>query len=264
MLVNFSLTSEGRAKLQRAQNRIAEHSKTLLLEGAERIVKVKASQRAPSPFEEASSLSTGEVSQGYRGSSGILGSNPDERRFKKLGNQRYLREAILLEKTTARDTGIGPKVDLGKTSSYDGSQGVSIGFSWKWGAKKTGGIRSTDNAEANQAWKHLLEAWELGGTAWNPFKVQPRGPNKYLEPERGILAKEMIKTIPQIGMFKQQETDSRPVLGTFMMINLKKKIQEEFGGGGGAGISVFGAKYISAWGRRVTFGPSGSASGGAK
>lgn len=228
MQANFSLTSEGRAKLQRAQNRITEHSKVLLLEGAEKIVKIKASQRAPNPFEEASFLSVGEISQEYRGS-GIRGSNPDERHFKKLGNQKYLREAILLERISARDTSLGPKVDLGKFSSYDGSQGVSIGFSWEWGSKKAGRIRSTDDAEAGEAWKHLLEAWELGGTAWNPFKVTPRGPNKYLEPERGILAKEMVKTIPQIGMFALQETESRPVLGTFIMINLKKKIQEEFG-----------------------------------
>lgn len=61
-------------------------------------------------------------------------------------------------------------VKLGKTADIN----PLIGFKWFHGSKKTGTseMRSSDDSVAGDAWKHLLERWEYGGSG--PFTVTAR------------------------------------------------------------------------------------------
>jgi len=223
----FELTPQGHAKLYRAYRSTLEHSKKLLGEGSEKIVKVNASQRAPSNFEEAKILSVGTITKPFVDSfgrsrgEGTRGSW-DPRRFMKIGNQKFLREAILGELVKVKREMDQIYVRLGDPRLYNPglSTTQSIGFSWR-GA---GLIRSTDDAEAGGIWRYLLESWEYGGS----YSVVPRT-GRALEPERGVLAAEMSKTIPQFGMFSKAGRDSKPLLRIFIMRELKKEIRAEFG-----------------------------------
>lgn len=224
--LEFRLTRAGRAKLNRVYKITQARARLSFKEGCEKIVKPNVSKRAPSLDEERRLISVGVITEPYarpgrRGRTGIAGAY-DERRFQKGANQYPIKEAIFKEPVEIKREREVAKVYLGKTSLYNPGRNprFSIGFSWQ----THHGERSTDDPEAGAIWRELLEKWEFGGT----FSVTARGPNIYLEPERGVLAKAMAKTIPQFNMFLKGGQASREPLRKHIETTVKKIIQAEF------------------------------------
>lgn len=225
--LEFRLTRQGRVKLNRVYKRTLASSRFSFKEGCEKIVKPNISKRAPSLDEERRLISVGVITEPYvgaqrRGRTGIAGAY-DERRFKKAANQYPVKRAVFMEPIEIKREREIARVYLGKTSLYNPGRNprFSIGFSWR-GAHQD---RSTDDPEAGETWRHLLESWEFGGVV---FTVTPRT-GRYLEPERGVLAKAMTKTIPQFGMFAKGGIASREPLRKHIENTVKKIIRAEFG-----------------------------------
>lgn len=226
--VRFELTPQGHAKLYKVYRKALEHSKKFLKEGSEKIVKVKIAQRAPNSFEEARLLCVGVITEpfvdraGRSRGSGTRGSW-DARRFMKIGKQEFLQVAIMKEPVKVEREMDLIKTNLGRTSFYSGpASEVSIGFSWHGG----GMIRSTDDPEADERWRYLLQAWEFGGTFPD---IRARKPGGALEPERGVLALAMTKTLTPFSMFGLGGLQSKPLMRIFIMRGIKEEIRSEFG-----------------------------------
>lgn len=225
--LEFRLTAQGRAKLNRVYKNALSSSRFAFKEGSEKIVKPNISKSAPGLDEERRLISIGVITKPYvspsrRGRTGMAGAS-DERRFHKGPDQFSVKQAVLMEPVEIKREREVAKVYLGRTSLYNPGRNprFSIGFSWR-GAHQE---RSTDDSTAGAAWQALLEKWEFGGT----FSVTPRGPNLYLEPERGVLAKGMAKTIPQFGMFRKGGQASREPLRKHIESKVKKMVGAEFG-----------------------------------
>jgi len=225
--LEFRLTAQGKAKLNRVYKRALASSRFAFKEGSEKIVKPNISKSAPGLDEERRLISVGVITEPYvgpsrRGRTGVAGAS-DKRRFHKGAGQYSVKQAVLMEPVDIKREREVAKVYLGRTSLYNPGRNprFSIGFSWRGGHQE----RSTDDPQAGQAWRTMLEKWELGGT----FPVTPRGPNFYLEPERGVLAKGMMKTIPQFGMFRKGGQASREPLRKHIEGTVKKMIRAEFG-----------------------------------
>ena len=230
--LSFRLTGKGRAKLNRAYKIARASARFSFKEGCEKIVKPNVSKQAPTLDEERRLISVGVISESYKGRaattrSGLAGDS-DDRRFKKGVGQHPVKEAILMEPVEIKREREMAKVYLGKTTLYNPGKNplFSIGFSWHGGGQE----RSTDDSGAGAVWKHLLESWEYGGVT---FTVRPRT-TKYLEPERWapgrghVLAKSMIKTIPQFGMFLKGGQVSREPLRKLIESKVKSAVRGTF------------------------------------
>jgi hypothetical protein len=163
MKVNFRLTGEGQTKLTKVLQRTRVIVAKEFKEGCEAFVKTAVANRAPSPEDEARILSQGTITDGgsYPVKSGIVGASPDEYHFRKEARQISLKDAIRREPINPLWQEGKLKVYLGNTQLYNPGENAefSIGFSWTGG----GNTRSTDDAEAGNTWRFLLESWEYGG-----------------------------------------------------------------------------------------------------
>ncbi len=228
-IAKFRLTLEGRAKLSNVLKRAQVHAVRTLLEGCKKIVQPIVASKAPNPgkgvTDEGGILSRGQSEKGFLGQA-------DERRFIKMPGQYWLRDAILAEPIVPIWRMGKLIVELGNTAFYNPGPlaKMSIGFSWKFGGKTAGGIRSTDDLEAGAGWRTLLEKWEYGGSYGTPLNIVARDLGKKLEPQRGIFVKGMLKTVPPYGMFTVAAPFIENRLRNFVSSTLKQSIRTEFGG----------------------------------
>jgi len=179
-----SLTSSGITKLKKFVD-LSQRALAAMLEDASIDLKKKIASFAPDEKEELQLLSY----PGY-----------DQNIFKKKEVQfLYLREAIIAEKIAVRTTANGIiTAKFGDTKKINSQ----IGFAWYAGSKRKGNVelRSTRDPEAGEAWQHLLEAFEFGGSI---FTVTPRDPNGslllgYDSAGKAIREKSVQKQIPTI------------------------------------------------------------------
>lgn len=179
-----TLTSAGANKFKKLID-LSQRALAAMLEDASEDLKKKIASFAPDEKEELQLLSF----PGY-----------DVNIFKKREVQfLYLREAIIAEKIAVRTTHAGMIIakfgDIKKINQ-------KIGFAWYHGSQKLGNVelRSTRDPEAGEAWQHLLEAWEVGGSL---FTVTPRDPEGslllgYDSSGKAIRVKSVQKQIPTL------------------------------------------------------------------
>jgi len=177
-----TLTSAGITKLKKFTD-LSQRALAAMLEDASEDLKKKIASFAPDEKEELQLLSY----PGY-----------DQNIFKKKEIQfLYLREAIIAEKIAIRTTTNGViTAKFGDTKKIN----PQIGFAFYHGSQKKGNVelRSTRDPEAGEEWRHLLEAWEVGGSL---FTVTPRDLNGslllgYDSSGKAIREKSVQKQIP--------------------------------------------------------------------
>ncbi len=147
------LTAHGKAKIRKAIRVAKGVSANALKYGIDTFVKEKIAQYAPSIQVEARILSRGMTAYGMRGIS------RGNRFFKD--NFISVREAIIQQKTIIKKKGDKILAEFGNPDWIN----PKIGFYWltKIGPNSLE-RRSTLDAEAGEAWKHLIEAWEYGSS----------------------------------------------------------------------------------------------------
>lgn len=179
---SIALTSTGITKLKKLVD-FSKRALEAMLEDASEDLKKKIASFAPDEKAELEILS-------YPGS--------DMNIFKKKEVQfLYLREAIIAEKIAVKTTANSViKADFGNSKKIN----PLIGFAWYAGSQNKGNVelRSTRDPEAGEAWQHLLEAWEFGGSV---FTVTSRDLNGslllgYDSAGKSIRQKSVQKQIP--------------------------------------------------------------------
>lgn len=203
----FVLTPKGQEKLRAAMQRAAEAAQINLAREMQ-LLRSEVAARAPSSEEEGRLLSRG-VNTNQAGGIGFglgLIGTPEGGRFIRQGEMISLREAIQTEpiKTVRRIdrmlAGIGDPDFIN----------ARTGFYWQ---TRSRGIQGP-TLPFNRAY---LQALENGGLVWI---VVPRPENRRgrLEPEPGVTARSMVKTLPPQRMYRgtlfARQAEVRQRLGT--------------------------------------------------
>ena len=196
------LTAQGEAKIRKAI-RVAKDTSTHALKyGIDTFVKEKIAHYAPSAHAEAQILSRGMTAYGIRGIS--------YKRFYKGSDFISVREAIIQQKAIVKKKGDKILAEFGNPEWIN----PRIGFYWltKVGTNSLE-KRSTSDAEAGEAWKHLIEAWEYGssgkgGIAGRGFTVIRRRKdiakglyNLNVDSQKGKLVRSIFKQVPGRGKY---------------------------------------------------------------
>ena len=196
------LTAQGKAKIRKAIRVAKSVSANALKYGIDTFVKEKIANYAPSAQAEAKILSRGMTAYGMRGlSSG-------NRFFKD--DFISVREAIIQQKAIIKKKGDKILAEFGNPEWIN----PRIGFYWltKVGTNSLE-RRSTSDAEAGEAWKHLIEAWEYGasgegGIAGRGFTVIRRRKdivkglyNLNVDSQKGKPVRSIFKQIPGQGKY---------------------------------------------------------------
>lgn len=196
------LTAHGKAKIRKAIRVAKGVSANALKYGIDTFVKEKIAQYAPSVQIEAKTISRGMTAYGMRGRS-------DGNRFFK-DDFVSVREAIMQQKAIIKKKGDKILAEFGNPEWIN----PRIGFYWltKVGPNSLE-KRSTLDAEAGEAWKHLIEAWEYGasgegGIAGRGFTVIRRRKdiakglfNLNVDSQRGKPVRAIFKQIPGRGKY---------------------------------------------------------------
>ncbi len=216
----FQLTNQGRTKINKAIDIAKKEAANALKDGVNTFVKKKIADYAPNLRDEARIISRGMTDSGMRGIS--------DKRFYKGSDFISVREAIIRQKAIIRKKGEIINAEFGNPDWIN----PRIGFYW---LAKTGPNslekRSTSDAEAGEAWKHLIEAWEYGasakgGIAGSGFVVTRRREdinrgiyNLNVDSQRGKPVRTMFKQIPGRGskyggyrMFERGANDTKTKL----------------------------------------------------
>ncbi len=146
------LSTAGEARLDAISIKLSNSIQAMLEENVPRI-KDAVIQFAPTAEEEKNLIS-------WPGSSWDF--------FQDINNT--LRSAIEAEQFVVKETNDIVSVDLGDAKKIN----PILKFSWYHGSKKEGTseLRSSTDSDAGDAWSHMLEMWEYGGT--DPFVVTAR------------------------------------------------------------------------------------------
>ena len=229
---NVKLTAQGKAKIRKAIRVAKGVSANALKYGIDTFVKEKIVQYAPSIQAEASILSRGMTAYGMRGLSG------GNRFFKD--DFISVREAIMQQKAIIKKKGDEILAEFGNPEWIN----PRIGFYWltKVGPNSLE-KRSTSDAEAGQAWKHLIEAWEYGssgkgGIAGRGFTVIRRRKdiarglyNLNVDSQRGKPVRAIFKQVPGRGkyngfrMFERGAKDTRVRLISYIKGRVSMEIK---------------------------------------
>ncbi|HDY89037.1 hypothetical protein LCGC14_2195520 [marine sediment metagenome] len=158
-------------------------------EAMEFILRPNVIKFCPTQQEEKDTLVKGQITQSVPGGRTGPAGDASAGRFIKNPEFLYLRDAIMME----------PVFMAGAMGFFIRRDYVSqkIGFAWM---KQIGPYsltrRSTMDPGFSTPWKNLLNTWEVGGS----YPVRGRA-GGLLSPEKGVFAKEMVKTIPPKHMF---------------------------------------------------------------
>lgn len=183
IIKDAKLSTAGKARLDSISARLSMSIQAMLEENVPRI-KDAVVEFAPTAEEEATLIS-------WPGSPWDF--------FQDINNT--LRIAIQKEQFVVQEMNNVISVNLGDTKKIN----PSLKFSWFHGSKKAGTseLRSSTDSEAGDAWSHMLEMWEYGGS--DPFVVTGReggnltlfGPN---EDTRGLPRKveAVMKHVPWV------------------------------------------------------------------
>lgn len=196
------LTAHGKAKIRKAIRVAKGVSANALKYGIDTFVKEKIAHYAPSVQTEARIISRGMTAYGMRGLS--------YKRFYKGSDFKSVREAIMQQKAVIKKKGDKILAEFGNPEWIN----PRIGFYWltKVGPNSLE-KRSTSDASAGEAWKHLIEAWEYGasgkgGIAGRGFIVTRRRKdiakglfNLNVDSQRGRPVRAMFKQIPGRGKY---------------------------------------------------------------
>lgn len=146
------LSASGRSRLDDLSKKLSISIQAMLEENVPRI-KDAVIEFAPTAEEEANLIS-------WPGSPWDF--------FQDIHNT--LRSAIKSEQFLVQEIADVVTVNLGDTKKIN----PILKFSWYHGSKKEGTseLRSSNDANAGEAWKHMLEMWEYGGS--DPFVVESR------------------------------------------------------------------------------------------
>lgn len=189
-----SLTASGNNKFKNLEN-IARMRLAALLENSSEEIKEKVATFSPNPAEEVSIISM----PGY--SYDII---------KHEAGFMYLQEAIITEEIAIKTTHGGDVI----SAEFGNCRKLNplIGFGWYHGYRRYEQVtlRRTSDPEAGEAWKHLLEAWELGGSV---FTVRARNPDDVLtlgfaSDGSPIQVEEVEKQIPGMQPFTMYQSGS--------------------------------------------------------
>lgn len=188
------LTPKGQQKLQDAIQAVAEATQIALAREMQTL-RERVAERTPSSEEEAEILSRGVIEGAVKGRSiadlqfraGFVGT-PEGGRFIRQGEQLSLREAILTDPIL-----VTRQFDR-MIAAIGNANRINLLTGFYWNTRKRGIQGPT--LPFNQAY---VQAMEDGGLVWT---VVPRPGTKALEPEPGVLARRMRKTVGPYRMFK--------------------------------------------------------------
>jgi len=152
IIKDAKLSTAGKARLDNISTKLSMSIQAMLEEQVPRI-KDAVIQFAPTAEEEANLIS-------WPGSPWDF--------FQDIHNT--LRNAIESEQFVVQEMNDVISVNLGDTKKIN----PVLKFSWFHGSKKAGTseLRSSTDSDAGEAWSHMLEMWEYGGS--DPFVVTAR------------------------------------------------------------------------------------------
>lgn len=219
----LTLTNAGRAKLEAAVGLARRAAQSSLRQSTDKILRPKVVRRAPSPSEEADTISRGSPPGG-----GKIGT-PAGGRFLKHGvGFKYVREAIADEKAVIDIQGNTIWAKFGNVRRLN----AQIGFGWKKKIGKNSYTRRTTRT-GDSRWNKLIEMWEYGGSG--AFVVKPRDskdwqgrPAKLLPQDKKPVSS-MTKFIPPKNMFRNGLRDSRTAMIAFISNSIKSQVKKRFG-----------------------------------
>lgn len=138
--------------------------------------------------------------------------------YKREGGFLYLREAIMTEETVVKEANEIISAEFGRANEMN----PKIGFGWyhSYGPNKE--FRTTNDAEAGEAWSNLLQLWELGGS---PFTITARDGGSMTIAKYGkdkVVVDSVIKTIPSVQPFTMYQAT-----GYYMQPVLRRKVLEK-------------------------------------
>jgi hypothetical protein len=240
--VKFKLTKTGRHKIERAVRLARDEVMVSFKRGINRYVKRHVIAFAPTEQQERYFISRGMTRE-----FGMAGTAQGGR-FYKRPHFKTVREAILREKPygvrKAREI---IYINFGNAEKMN----PKIGFWWRtnimigqgdWREPVRWTVRRSDDSDAGDAWKSLIQAWEWGaqhrgGMAGMGFKVTRRPWDIeqgmiMLNIERGKAVKEIIKRIPGPGayekgfqMFRRGAQKGKDNLGRYLRLRIRKRIR---------------------------------------
>lgn len=187
-LKNAKLSASGINKFNRLAD-LSSRGVAAMLEDFSEELKERIAQFAPSEEEERFYLST---------------PGNDYDLYKREGGFLYLREAIIMEDIEVKDTGDNVTAEFGNADKMN----PIIGFAWYhgYGKYENKELRSTNDVEAGEAWRNLLQMWEYGGQA---FMITPRDSDDALTiaktAEGYIVVDSVMKTIPTVQPFSMYQ-----------------------------------------------------------
>ena len=154
-------------------------------------VRNMASTLAPSPAEEARILSEGVIADSSPFAGATVGT-PEGGRFIRQGQQVSMQEAIRTDRIEVQQAGTTSLVGTGRPSRINRRTG------FYWNTRRRGIQGPTE--PFNRA---LVQSYEYGGIIY-PFgqwTVEPRPGTGKLEPEPGVSALRMTKTVEPYFMY---------------------------------------------------------------
>lgn len=192
MPATLRLTADGQRKIEAA----IQAATSALARGSAREVRRArqvAAANAPSPEVEARLLSRGAAEGGF-GRQGPAGPNvgtPEGGRFLRE-SMLSVQEAIATDPVITERT-LGPAAIVVARTGNPTIINAKTGFFWR---TRKRGIQGP-TYPFNRAY---VQALENGGAVW---VVVPRSGTKALEPEPGVLARRMVKTLPPYQMYSR-------------------------------------------------------------
>lgn len=207
------LTAQGERKLQNCVNAAFQAARAGLRREVTRM-RTDASQAAPSPEEEARLLSRGVIQSGRL--SGITAGVPEGGRFMREGLMS-MSEAIRLDPVVEGSTDFG---FAGSTIVLMGTGDPTqlnrlTGFFWRTRRRGMQGPTFPFN-------QRLAQAYEFGGLVWI---VVPRPGTRALEPEQGVLAQRMAKTVPPFAMYRRARLGRRAQAVNALRQDIRQRVQ---------------------------------------
>ena len=227
----LELTASGRQRLNRLYETVEQAAYDAAVIGREMIAE-KVIEFCPTPAEEAEALCKGIVTQLVKGQENmrgtILGSS-DERRFSRQGLEgeqfAAIREIVQLEagapdnEIVERGSGLS-LIGLGKVSLLDEMNR----FSWM-AVVRTG---SGQEEERRQIEKGTWRLFEYGGRV-NIYPRKRKGSSdfeqRFLHPEDGVFAIEMIKEFEPRNMFTAGFFSGRDAAKAAMIRHIKEVVK---------------------------------------
>lgn len=225
-MASFQL-SKTRAVITASGKRKIKAIETEMMETIERRLRIAAleykkalAEKMPDAVEEAQLLSVGTADVAVRGRSIVISigavpnvGTPTGGRFQKIG-MLPLREAILRSSVTV--TKSGPRT-LRMTTAKDSEINRRSGFSWKTHQHGIQGPTFPFN-------HNLMQAMNDGGV----WEVTPRG-GRLLNPEDGVLATRMIKTLHPRRARETTRAEMVPKFRASLKIALKRAVKRAGG-----------------------------------